>query len=362
MKVASAAFPLRVAVVGAGLMGRWHAYYARRLGAQVAAVVDHAPGAASSLARGAHGAAVFAEMGAMLEAVRPHVVHICTPLPSHLPLALQTVEAGAHALVEKPLTHAVGQTQALLQRAREKGVHVCPVHQFAFQRGVARAARALGALGEGLHANFTICSAGGGGATGAALGQIVADILPHPLSILQALWPANPLRAEDWTAGGGRDGELHVRGRAGAIAVSLYISMNARPTRCDAEIACSGGSIHLNFFHGYAIVQQGGPTRADKVAQPFLSAGKAFAVAAFNLAGRAVRREPAYPGLVDLIGRFYAAARGAGDNPISARDTLAAAVVREHVLRQGMPEVSLESGREETPPQGREHGPAVQRR
>jgi predicted dehydrogenase len=83
---------LRVAVVGAGRIGRWHANYAQRLGANVAAIVDRAPGAALSLARDAKQAAVFTEMGAMLEAVRPHVVHICTPLPSHLPLTLQVVE------------------------------------------------------------------------------------------------------------------------------------------------------------------------------------------------------------------------------------------------------------------------------
>jgi predicted dehydrogenase len=346
---------MRVAIVGAGLMGRWHAYFARRLGAEVVAVVDSAPDAASSLARGSRRAAVFTETGAMLEAVRPHVVHICTPVPSHLTLTLQVIEAGAHALVEKPLTHLAAQTQVLLQKAHEKGVHVCPVHQFGFQSGVARAAEALDGLGDALHANFTICSAGGSVRTGAALDQIVADILPHPFSILQTLWPANPLQAQDWTANSRRNGELHVEGSTGGIAVSLYVSMNARPTRCDLDILCSGGSIHLNFFHGYAIVRRGKPSRMDKVAQPFLFAGKTFAVAAINLAGRALRREVAYPGLSTLIGRFYAAARSAADSPISARDTLAAAIVREHIIQQAIPRVLLESGADRKPSQAGEY-------
>ena len=335
--------PLRVAVVGAGLMGQWHAYFAQCLGAEVVAVVDSVPGAAEFLARRTKKTAVFGEIGAMLDAVRPHVVHICTPLSSHLPLTLQVLEAGAHALVEKPLTPTAGQTQALLQKAQEKGVHVCPVHQFGFQSGVARAAEALKGLGDVLHANFTICSAGGGAETGVALDAVVAAILPHPLSVLQKLWPRNPLQAQDWTAYSRRNGEWHVQGFTDGIAVNLYVSMNARPTRCDLDILCSGGSIHLNFFHGYAVVRHGKPSRLDKIVQPFRFAGKTFAVAATNLAGRAWRREMAYPGLSALIERFYAAARGTGSTPIPAQDTLAVAIVREHVIQQALPGLLLES-------------------
>lgn len=291
----------------------------------------------------------------MLDVVRPHVVHICTPLSSHLPLTLQAIEAGVHALVEKPLTQMAGETQLLLRRAQEKGVHVCPVHQFGFQDGVARAAEALDSLGDVLHANFTICSAGGRAETGVALDTIIADILPHPLSILQVLWPCNPLQANNWTAQSRRVGELHVHADTGSIPVNLYISMNARPTRCDLDILCSGGSIHLNFFHGYAVVRHGRPSRMDKIAQPFRFAGKTFAVAAANLAGRALRREMAYPGLGALINRFYAAAKGAGRNPISARDTLDAAIAREHVIQQAIPGVLLESSADRKPIQAAAH-------
>jgi predicted dehydrogenase len=325
-------------------MGRWHAYYARRLGAEVAAVVDPASAAAQALARAAGGAGVFAEVGAMLAAVRPAAMHICTPLASHTALALEAVEAGVHALIEKPLTPDAGQARALLERARQKSVHVCPVHQFAFQQGVARAARALPGMGEPLHAHFTICSAGGGAKAGPELDAIVADILPHPFSVLQALWPGNPLRAADWTASSGHNGELRVQGRAGAVAVDVYVSMHARPTRCDLDILCSEGSIQLNFFHGYAVVRRGRPSRMDKISQPFRYAGKSAAIAAMNLASRALRREMAYPGLGNLIGRFYETLGIAGESPISAQDTLAAAILREHVIRQAIPGVLLQRG------------------
>ena len=325
-------------------MGRWHAHYAQQLGAEVAAVVDGSSRAASLLAARTRTAAVFDDMGTMLEALRPQVVHLCTPLASHRPLALRAIEAGAHAFVEKPLTSLASETQALLQCARERGVQVCPVHQFAFQSGVIRAREALEGLGEALHASFTICSAGGDERSRDLWDPIVADILPHPLSVLQALWPGNPLEPSGWSAASDRAGELHVRGRSGAIPVHAWISMNARPTRCDLEITCSGGSVHVNFFHGYATVRRGSPSQLDKIGQPFLIAAGTVATAAINLAARAWRREPAYPGLRALMGAFYAAARGVGSNPVPMECALAVAVVREHLIREAIPGALREAG------------------
>ncbi len=335
---------LRVAIVGAGLMGQWHAYYAERHGATVTAVVDSIPEAATSLARRVGNTATFREIGTMLQTARPEVVHICSPLPTHMPLAMQAVEAGAHTLVEKPLTPTTGQAYALLHAAEQKGMLVCPVHQFAFQQGVIRAAGALEQLGDALHANFTICSAGGGVATGGALDAIVADIIPHPLSVLQALWPRNRLLAQHWTSRSARSGELYAQGHSGSVPVNLFISMGARPTRCELEILCTGGSVHLDFFHGYMVAYRGRPSRSDKIARPFLAAGATFAAAAANLAGRTLRRELAYPGLRALIGAFYAAANGAGRNPISAPDIVAVAAVRDHLIQQAIPRALPELG------------------
>lgn len=312
-------------------MGRWHAYYARRAGARIAAVVDPSEVAARAVARGVP---AFADVHAMLAAAKPDVVHVCTPLSTHVDIARAAIAAGAHALVEKPLAASTGETRALLEAARDRGVHACPVHQFAFQQAVARAAGALPFLGRPLHATFTIHSAGGEGRDPSAWDAIVADVIPHPVSVLQALWPQHTVVARDWSAQRPQPGELHARGAWGPMPVSAWFSMSARPTRCDVEIACTGGTVQVNFFHGYAIVRRGAPSRTEKIGQPFRIAAGTFATAAANLAGRALRGEVAYPGLAGLVRAFHAAARGEADAPIAPAQAIAVAELRDHLLRE----------------------------
>ena len=311
-------------------MGRWHAYYARRAGARIVAVTDPSVEAATRLV--GTEAAAFSDCATMLAATRPDVVHVCTPLASHFEIARHAVDAGAHVLVEKPLTPDAATTRDLVEAASARGVQACPVHQFAFQRGIARAVAALPGLGEALHARFTVHSAGGEGRAPDALEAIVADILPHPLSVLQALWPGAPLVPGDWSATRPRAGEMHVLGRCASVGVSAWISMNARPTRCDLDIACTGGGVHVNFFHGYAIVRRGAGGRADKIGQPFRAGGSTLMAAASNLARRAWQREFAYPGLEALVRAFHAAARGEAPPPVSPAQVVAVAQVRDHLL------------------------------
>src|SRR5215212_3832073 len=95
--------PLRVAIVGAGLMGRWHAYYAARAGAEIAAIVDEDAHAARTLGRRYSRVTTFANLEACLSHSRITVAHICTPTASHVALATAALNAGAHVLLEKPV-------------------------------------------------------------------------------------------------------------------------------------------------------------------------------------------------------------------------------------------------------------------
>ena len=115
---------IRVVVVGAGLMGRWHARAALRCGARVVGVFDRDSTAATRLAAAVGGgrtATTGDHFAAILEREDPDAVHICTPLESHVELCQGALEAGAHLLVEKPLAPTSAETLEILQLARERG-------------------------------------------------------------------------------------------------------------------------------------------------------------------------------------------------------------------------------------------------
>lgn len=311
----------RIGIVGAGLMGRWHAHAARRVGARVLAVVDVQPERAHQLARRCPDARLLTDLDA-LAGMAIEIVHICTPLASHAALAGAAIERGLHALVEKPLTASADEAGALYAAADSAGILLCPVHQVAFQDGVERAIGALEALGAVCQISFTICSAGGAGRSPAELDQVVTEILPHPFSLLLRLWPAVPLDAETWQIEHPRPGELLLSGAHAGAVLSAFVSMTARPTRFELVVRCERGTIQLDLFHGYAVVEAGGVSRLRKIVQPFVGSGRVFGAAALNLCRRTMRREPAYPGLRTLVARFYDSVRSGGPPPVIPADAM----------------------------------------
>ncbi len=317
-------------MVGAGLMGRWHAHALVRAGGSVAAVVDPDSETASRLAA-AHGSApTFQRLSEALEAAQIDVVHVCAPLESHPELVLEALAGGADVLVEKPLAADVAATEELVERARAAGRLLCPVHQYLYQPGFRQLERVAPALSPWLHIEATLCSAGAEGKPDEA-DAIAADILPHPLASLERALPGG-LAGLGWSAARLSAGELRASGAAGETTVSICVSMGGRPTRNELRLIGSQGTIELDHFHGYAFVERGRPTRAGKALRPFALSARRVGVAAANLGERAARREPAYPGLRSLIESFYAAARTRGEPPIAFEETLAVATARAALL------------------------------
>jgi predicted dehydrogenase len=94
---------LSAAVVGAGLMGRWHAAAIRRAGGKVIAVVDANEERATQLAAHLQGAQAYTCLEDVLNRALPAVVHLCTPTSTHRELAEQALKAGAHLFDRSPL-------------------------------------------------------------------------------------------------------------------------------------------------------------------------------------------------------------------------------------------------------------------
>lgn len=129
--------PLQLAVVGCGVVARKHvkAAWALSPGVRLAALVDPVPGAAERLMTACRippaeraRVSVFPDLASCLSALRPDLVAITTPSGSHADLALQAIGAGAHVLVEKPMTLDLADADRVLAAAREAGVSVAVGH------------------------------------------------------------------------------------------------------------------------------------------------------------------------------------------------------------------------------------------
>jgi len=318
---------VRVAIVGAGLMGRWHASAAARAGGRVVAVVDPNQARADRLASEFRGACAFAEIAPSLDAV--DVVHICTPAETHVPIAHVAIGARRHVLVEKPIAATAAETADLLARAAEESVLLCPVHQFLFQDGV-RAALSSPAARSLQHVDITICSAGADGASAAAADQIAAEIVPHAMSLLIRMRPA--FAEVDWAALHPRFGEIRALAEADRVTATIVISMHGRPPVNRMRLIGEASTVHVDLFHGFAVTLSGSPSRRQKIAQPFLHAEAQFRAATMNLARRAWRREPAYPGLRALVQRFYEEVLGSAIAAIPPEETLRTARACDRVV------------------------------
>ena len=166
--------------------------------AEVVDIADPDADRAAALARALGAQSTVADAADLLQANRVDAVHICTPLSMHGAIARHSIERGIHALVEKPLAKSAEETCALFDLARGKGRILCPVHQVAFQDGIADAMKTKVYLREPSAIAICIFSAGGAGSTGRELDAIAGDILPHPLSVLRKLWPNADWKPELW--------------------------------------------------------------------------------------------------------------------------------------------------------------------
>jgi predicted dehydrogenase len=107
---------IRVAVVGVGYLGRFHAQkYAQAADCELVAIADTNEQTRAALAAELQVAAV-ADYRALLGKV--DAVSVVTSTPGHFEIAGAFLESGAHVLVEKPVTETVAQARALIDSAR----------------------------------------------------------------------------------------------------------------------------------------------------------------------------------------------------------------------------------------------------
>ncbi len=119
--------PLRIAVAGAGQIGRTHiALIEASAECTLAAIVDPTP--ASSVLAQSRGVPHHALLASLLAGPRPDGVIIATPNALHVTNALDCIAAGVPALIEKPVAHTMDEGQRLLDAATGAGVPLLVGH------------------------------------------------------------------------------------------------------------------------------------------------------------------------------------------------------------------------------------------
>lgn len=141
---------LRIGIVGAGYVARYHIEALQRLDfVDVVGICDLDLDAARRLAAAYRlelATADLAELGAR----QPHAIYVLTPPSSHCALSLRALAMGCHVFVEKPMAETVAECDAMIARARERNLVLSVDHSDLFDPVVMRARElaCAGACGE----------------------------------------------------------------------------------------------------------------------------------------------------------------------------------------------------------------------
>lgn len=187
---------LRVGVIGGGhiVVHRHLPVFKKLADVEVSAICDKQESIAKSVAEQFGIKHYYDNLSGMLKEEELDVVDICTPPQTHLPLAVEAMEAGCDVLTEKPLAMSVNDVDELYKIGQKSGVRLCVVHQNLFNPAIQKACRLVesGAVGEVISVDVgtfvrrdNYMCLNGKHWCHTLPGGIFFEILPHPVYLLQ---------------------------------------------------------------------------------------------------------------------------------------------------------------------------------
>lgn len=319
-------------------------------GVTLGGVCDLSPGAAAAAAE-RYGAPAFTDVGAMLGSVRPDVVHITTPAPTHFALARAALEGGAHVLVEKPAAESHEDVTALLELAQACGRIVVEDYNYVWDPAVVeiRDRVADGTLGDVRHVEVSIAldlfAAGSRyrdrDSPHPALAHpagVVSEFVTHLASLAHVFIGPHGAVESVWRRTGpdGEIGELRALVQGAHATAALSFSATSRPDGFTLRVAGTRMRASARLFDRRLTLTR--PPRhglprpigslANDLAEGVAAARSGFAAFYEKLAGR----PGSYAGLWALVERTYDALAHGTPPPVSHADiaevnALVAAVV-----------------------------------
>lgn len=140
----------KVAVIGAGNMGRTHAgTYAMMPEADLVGIVDPRMEVATEVATRSATKA-FPSLEALVSELNPDVIDVCLPTHLHCEYVLKAAELGKHVICEKPIARSLSDATAMIEACERAGVqlHIGLTLRFSPEAKRARALVHSGAIGQ----------------------------------------------------------------------------------------------------------------------------------------------------------------------------------------------------------------------
>jgi predicted dehydrogenase len=143
--------PISLGLIGAGIVaaGPYRKALERLTGVKPGAVFDPDSAKAVSLAENL-GTRVYPDLDGLLGDATINAVAVLSPNHLHVEIALRSLEAGKHVIIEKPVAETVGEIDRLEAAARRAGKICMPAHNYIYNPSLIRAKRLIaeGRLGR----------------------------------------------------------------------------------------------------------------------------------------------------------------------------------------------------------------------
>jgi predicted dehydrogenase len=150
----------RAAIIGTGGIAKSHVNALRQAGEKIdlMAAVDIDSARVEQFTSDHSIPYAFTDVESMLSTIRPQVVTIATPPGTHAELAIQSMEAGAWVLCEKPLCASLAEFDRITEAERRTGNYTSSVFQWRFGSGGQHLKRLIdqGTMGKILVCNSLI--------------------------------------------------------------------------------------------------------------------------------------------------------------------------------------------------------------
>jgi predicted dehydrogenase len=199
----------RAALIGSGRISYKHreAYAANREKLELAAICDPVfERAERAAAEYGGGVKPYADYRRMLEEIRPEVVSVAAESGKHAAITLDCLDAGCHVICEKPMALSTAGAEAMIARARERGLKLGVCFQNRFNAPVRRLRTALegGRFGKILHGMIQVRWNRGPGyyaeapwrGTWAEDGGTLMNQCTHGIDLLQWMLGEDPVRVQ----------------------------------------------------------------------------------------------------------------------------------------------------------------------